>query len=125
MSDFNSLKRQYDELLAKALAETDASARAADIAQLKALNEKMADAITQSVGSSGDEMGAKREILLAELARIQYDYNGLQEGGDDLKTLKQLRDYENGKLNYFSFSTYEIGLGVASVALLVLLFIRR
>jgi hypothetical protein len=125
MGDFNSLKAQYDALLAKTLAETDASARAAYVAELKTLNEKMADAITQSVASSGDEMGEKREILLAELARIQYDYNGLQEGGDKLKTLQQLRDYQNGKRNYFSFSTYEFGLGIASLALLVLLFIRR
>jgi hypothetical protein len=125
MSDFKSLKKEYDDLLQKATNEPDQTARDADIAQLIILKQKMADAITSSLGTAGEEMGEKRQLLLAELARIQYDYNGLLESGDKLKTLHQIRDYEQGKSQPISFSMYEIGLGVASVLLVALLFIRR
>lgn len=125
MDDFKELKKQYDELLAKVMNESDQTARDADIAQLMILKQKMADELTASLSSTGDDMDAKRQVLLAELVRIQSDYNGLAESGDKLKTLKQIRDHQQGKLQPFSFSTYEIGLVVASIALVALIFIRR
>jgi hypothetical protein len=125
MDDFNSLKAEYDALLDKATTETNQSDRDADIARLMILKQKMADAITSSLGSSGDQLGEKRQVLLAELARIQYDYNGMLESDDKLKTLKQIRDYQQGKIQPISFSMYEIGLGLASLLLLALIVIRR
>jgi hypothetical protein len=73
MSDFNSLKKEYDDLLQKATNEHDQTARDADIAQLIILKQKMADAITSSLGSAGEEMGEKRQLLLAELASTIYN----------------------------------------------------
>lgn len=70
-------------------------------------------------------MDAKRQVLLAQLAQIQYDYNGMQEADDKLTTLKKIRDYQLGKIQPISFSMYEIGLGLASILLIALIVIRR
>ena len=125
MDDFNSLKAEYDALLDKATTESNQSVRDADIAKLMILKQKMADAITSSLGSSGDQLDAKRQVLLAQLAQIQYDYTGMQEADDKLETLKKIRDYQLGKIQPISFSMYEIGLGLASILLIALIVIRR
>jgi hypothetical protein len=86
------LKARYETLKTQALAETDPVKRQADIDRLMALQSQIAKKLHDQLGSNG--VSEKVNVLLKELAVIQYQYNKMLQSTDKMETLRRFHEQQ-------------------------------
>lgn len=113
---------QYDAAVTAALATDDAS----KLATIRALNQeisKILESMLADLTMKGDDktIGAQRSQLLANLNRIQRDYNGLSEKTDTLELLRRIREGETGvnreQLMMYLFGFFLICVGILAMSI--------
>lgn len=113
---------QYDAAVAAALATNDAS----KLAEIRTLNQEISNVLESMLADltmNGDDktIGAQRSQLLANLNRIQRDYNGLSEKTDSLELLRRIREGETGasrdELMMYLFGFFLICIGILAMSI--------
>lgn len=125
-SQYTKLQADYDALIAQALA--DSSKLPTVLPQIQTLNQQMATVLDNMLkelqyAREGPNSDAYRDELVATLARIQSDYNGLKTNTDALQTLKRIRAFQD--TTWQSSLNLYVGLFLLFTISLVLLMVFR
>jgi hypothetical protein len=87
-----SLKAEYDTVKARIVTETDTTKRQADLNTLMDLQMQIATELHGRLRSN--DVPEKVDVLLKELATIQYQYNQMLISTDKMETLRRFHEQQ-------------------------------
>jgi hypothetical protein len=127
-AQYETLKRQYDTLVAQTLAEP--ARLSTTLPQIQSINQQMSTLLDQMLtqlqyARNGPNSDAYRDQLAETLARIQMDYNGLKTNTDALQTLRRIRSFQDTSWQSSLNLYLALFLIFAIVLVLVMLFRRQ
>ena len=120
---YASLTSQYDQLVQDTLANPEKLDQ--NVEQVIKINTQISSTLDEMIGiltlakSSNTDMLVYRDELLAKLAKIQKEYNGLTSNSDKLETLRRIRAFQDeswkSTLRIYLFALIAVVIVVAIV----------